>query len=132
MEKEKIVLGNKVELPYDRIGFAGTSLVIGFMGGNILELEQAIRDAGQNNLEIIKQMDADGNLQMVHERFDIFSEIKKIIGQTAAEDVVEVVLSQETEIDMKIRHLEARMSSTEERVSDTEEVTDTLLMKELA
>lgn len=125
MEKEKIVLGNGTELSYDSIGFNAGCLVIGFVGGDVATLEQAFRTAGQTNLETISQQDEKGNEMNVFERYDIFKAINKQIGATAEEDVVEVVLGQESETDMKIRHLEERMASNEE-------VTDALLMSELA
>lgn len=105
--KEKIVLGNNTELPYDTITFQGDALVIGFVGGDITALEQTIRAAGQDNLELIQQLDAEENVQTTHERYDIFAEIKKSIGKTPEEDVVEVVLKQEDELRMEIRHLKA-------------------------
>ena len=40
------------------------------------------RDAGQNNLELIQQCDAEGHVQATHERYDIFREITKTIGAT--------------------------------------------------
>lgn len=125
MEKEKIVLGNSTEVPYDSLSIGNDRMVISFIGGDMAELEQIFRSAGQTNLESIKQLDAAGGEQAVHERYDIFSAINKKIATDAANDVVEVVMIQESEIDMKIRHLE-------ERTSSVEEVTDTLLMSELA
>ena len=95
------------------------------LGGNVVELEQIFRSAGQTELENIHQLDANGGEQAVHERYDIFSSITKRIMSDPTEDVVEVTLLQESEIDMKIRHLE-------ERTQSVEEVTDTLLMAELA
>lgn len=118
MEKEKIVLGNGTLLPYDSIAVEGGCLVIGFAGGNLADLEQAFRDAGQGNLEEIQQTDAEGHVQTVHERYDLFKEIRKRIDTTGAEDVVEIVLEQESKTDMDIRHLK--------------EVTDILLMDQLA
>ena len=88
-------------------------MVISFIGGDMAELEQIFRSAGQTNLESIKQLDAAGGEQAVHERYDIFSAINKKIATDAANDVVEVVMIQESEIDMKIRHLEERTSSVE-------------------
>ncbi|MFQ9464198.1 MAG: hypothetical protein ACLR09_04455 [Gallintestinimicrobium sp.] len=62
----------------------------------ILRLSKSLfSDAGQNNLEIIQQCDADGHVQATHERYDIFREIKKTIGATPEEDVVTIVLEQE-------------------------------------
>lgn len=129
MEKEKIILGNGTELPYDSIGFSGNTLVIGFIGGDAADLESKIRAAGQNNLEEIKQVDGEGNEQAIHKLYDIFTAINKRIGVVEQEsgekaDLIEVVLTQETETEARLRHLESRMTSTEE-------VTDTLLMDAL-
>lgn len=118
MEKEKIILGNKTELPYDTINFSSGCLVIGFIGGDAALLENKFREAGQTNLEIIQQMDATGNEQTTHERYSIFKAVNKTIAPVSADDVVEIVLEQESEIAMEIRHLK--------------EVTDTLLMEQLA
>lgn len=125
MEKEKIVLGNGTELSYDSIGFQNGGLVISFVGGDITALEQAFRAAGQDNLEVIQQLDAENNQQAVHERYDLFKEIKKEIADAAENDVVKVVLEQEDEIKMEIRHLKSRTSAVEE-------TTDTLVMEALA
>ncbi len=129
MEKEKIILGNGTELAYDSIGFSGNTLVVGFVNGDAADLESKIRAAGQNNLEEIQQVGADGTEQAVHKLYDIFTAINKRIGaveQVAGKkaDLVEIVLTQETETDARLRHLESRMTSTEE-------VTDTLLMDAL-
>ena len=129
MEKEKIILGNGTELAYDSIGFSGNTLVVGFVNGDAADLESKIRAAGQNNLEKIQQVGADGTEQAVHKLYDIFTAINKRIGaveQVAGKkaDLVEIVLTQETETDARLRHLESRMTSTEE-------VTDTLLMDAL-
>ena len=129
MEKEKIILGNGTELSYDSIGFSGNTLVIGFVDGDAADLESKIRAAGQNNLEEIQQVGADGTEQAVHKLYDIFTAINKRIGAVEQEsgkkaDLVEIVLTQETETDARLRHLERRMTSTEE-------VTDTLLMDAL-
>ena len=118
MEKEKIVLGNKTEVPYDSIRTDNGCMVISVIGGDIAELEQIFRAAGQTNLETIRQLDVDGGEQAVHERYDIFAEVRKVIGKTAADDVVEVILNREDEVAMQIRHLQ--------------EVTDVLLMEQLA
>lgn len=130
MNKEKIVLGNNTELAYDAINFKDGCLVIGFVGGDAVALEQTFREAGQDNLEHINQVDPYGNVMTTHNYFDIFTAVNKRIN--AAElvngeksDVVEIVLAAETETEARLRHLEARMNSTEE-------VTDTLLMNELA
>lgn len=129
MEKEKIILGNGTELVYDSIGFSGNTLVVGFVNGDAADLESKIRAAGQNNLEEIQQVGADGTEQAVHKLYDIFTAINKRIGAVEQEsgekaDLVEIVLTQETETDARLRHLESRMDSTEE-------VTDTLLMDAL-
>ena len=129
MEKEKIILGNGTELSYDIIGFSGNTLVIGFVDGDAADLESKIRAAGQNNLEEIQQVGADGTEQAVHKLYDIFTAINKRIGAVEQEsgekaDLVEIILTQETETDARLRHLESRMDSTEE-------VTDTLLMDAL-
>lgn len=125
MEKEKIVLGNSTEVPYDSISIGNGCMVLSFIGGDISGLEQIFRSAGQTNLESIRQLDVGGGEQAVHERYDMFSAINKKIAADIAYDVVEVVLDRESEIDMRIRHLE-------ERATNVEEVTDTLLMSELA
>ena len=129
MEKEKIILGNGTELSYDSIGFSGNTLVIGFVDGDAADLESKIRAAGQNNLEEIQQVGTDGTEQAVHKLYDIFTAINKRIDAVEQEsgkkaDLVEIVLTQETETDARLRHLERRMTSTEE-------VTDTLLMDAL-
>ena len=129
MEKEKIILGNGTELSYDSIGFSGNTLVVGFVNGDAADLESKIRAAGQNNLEEIQQVGADGTEQAVHKLYDIFTAVNKRIGAVEQEsgkkaDLVEIVLTQETETEARLRHLESRMTSTEE-------VTDTLLMDAL-
>ena len=129
MEKEKIILGNGTELSHDSIGFSGSTLVVGFVNGDAADLESKIRAAGQNNLEKIQQVDGDGNEQAVHKLYDIFTAVNKRIGAVGQEsgkkaDLVEIVLTQETETEARLRHLESRMTSTEE-------VTDTLLMDAL-
>ena len=120
--KEKIILGNKVELPYDSIGFGAGTLVIGFKAGDIAALEKSFRDAGQNNLEIIQQCDADGHVQATHERYDIFREIKKTIGATPEEDVVTIVLEQESVIEMRLRHLESGQGIQDGAIQDLGDV----------
>lgn len=118
MNKEKIVLGNKTELSYDSITINNGCLIISFIGGDAIELEQKIRAAGQTNMEEIRQLDTNGNEQTVHERYDIFKAVNKQIAKEPINDVVEIVLEQESEVTMQIRHLQ--------------EVTDTLLMEQLA
>ena len=130
MEKEKITLRNGTQLSYDSIGMQNGRLVIGFIEGDAAALEQVIRDAGQDNLEEIVQMDAAGNVQTTHELYDIFEAVNKRIDAVKLDsgekaDIVEIVLAQEDKVDMEIRHLKARMGSQEE-------VTDTMLMDQLS
>ena len=120
--KEKIILGNKVELSYDSIGFGTGTLTISFKAGDIAALEKSFRDAGQNNLEVIKQCDADGHVQATHERYDIFREIKKAIGETPEEDVVTVTLEQESLIEMRLRHLESGQGVQDGAIQDLGDV----------
>lgn len=120
--KEKIILGNKVELSYDSIGFRAGTLAISFKVGNIAALEKSFRDAGQNNLEVIQQCDADGHVQATHERYDIFREIKKTIGATPEEDVVMIVLEQESVIEMRLRHLESGQGIQDGAIQDLGDV----------
>lgn len=120
--KEKIILGNKVELSYDSIGFRAGTLAISFKVGNIAALEKYFRDAGQNNLEVIQQCDADGHVQATHERYDIFREIKKTIGATPEEDVVTIVLEQESVIEMRLRHLESGQGIQDGAIQDLGDV----------
>lgn len=120
--KEKIILGNKVELSYDSIGFRAGTLAISFKVGNIATLEKSFRDAGQNNLEVIQQCDADGHVQATHERYDIFREIKKTIGATPEEDVVTIVLEQESVIEMRLRHLESGQGIQDGAIQDLGDV----------
>ena len=54
--KEKIILGNKVELSYDSIGFGAGTLAISFKACDMAALEKSFRDAGQNNLEVIRRL----------------------------------------------------------------------------
>ena len=120
--KEKIILGNKVELPYDSIGFGTGTLAISFKAGDITTLEKSFRDAGQNNLELIQQCDAEGHVQATHERYDIFREIKKAIGETPEEDVVTVTLEQESLIEMRLRHLESGQGVQDGAIQDLGDV----------
>lgn len=120
--KEKIILGNKVELSYDSIGFRAGTLAISFKAGDIAALEKSFRDAGQNNLEVIQQCDADGHVQATHERYDIFREIKKTIGATPEEDVVTVALEQEDEIRMEIRHIKEGQNIQDGAIQDLGDV----------
>ena len=120
--KEKIILGNKVELPYDSIGFGTGTLAISFKAGDITTLEKSFRDAGQNNIELIQQCDAEGHVQATHERYDIFREITKTIGATPEEDVVTVTLEQESLIEMRLRHLEAGQGIQDGAIQDLGDV----------
>lgn len=120
--KEKIILGNKVGLPYDSIGFGTGALAISFKAGDITTLEKSFRDAGQNNLELIQQCDAEGHVQATHERYDIFREITKTIGATPEEDVVTVTLEQESLIEMRLRHLEAGQGIQDGAIQDLGDV----------
>ena len=120
--KEKIILGNKVELSYDSIGFRAGTLAISFKVGNIAALEKSFRDAGQNNLEVIQQCDADGHVQATHERYDIFREIKKTLGATPEEDVVTIVVEQESVIEMRLRHLESGQGIQDGAIQDLGDV----------
>lgn len=120
--KEKVILGNKVELPYDSIGFGAGTLAISFKAGDIAALEKSFRDAGQNNLEVIKQYDAEGHVQATHERYDIFREIRKTIGATPEEDIVTVTLEQESLVEMRLRHLEADQGIQDGAIQDLGDV----------
>ena len=120
--KEKIILGNKVKLPYDSIGFGTGTLAISYKAGDITTLETSFRDAGQNNLELIQQCDAEGHVQATHERYDIFREITKTIGATPEEDVVTVTLEQESLIEMRLRHLEAGQGIQDGAIQDLGDV----------
>lgn len=120
--KEKVILGNKVELPYDSIGFGAGTLAISFKAGDIAALEKSFRDAGQNNLEVIKQCDVEGHVQATHERYDIFREIRKTIGATPEEDIVTVTLEQESLVEMRLRHLEAGQGIQDGAIQDLGDV----------
>ena len=120
--KEKVILGNKVELPYDSIGFGAGTLAISFKAGDIAALEKSFRDAGQNNLEVIKQYDAEGHVQATHERYDIFREIRKTIGATPEEDIVTVTLEQKSLVEMRLRHLEAGQGIQDGAIQDLGDV----------
>lgn len=120
--KEKVILGNKVELPYDSIGFGAGTLAISFKAGDIAALEKSFRDAGQNNLEVIKQCDEEGHVQATHERYDIFREIRKTIGATPEEDIVTVTLEQESLVEMRLRHLEAGQGIQDGAIQDLGDV----------
>lgn len=120
--KEKIILGNKVELSYDSIGFGAGTLAISFKAGDMAALEKSFRDAGQNNLEVIQQCDAEGHVQVAHERYDIFREVRKTIGATPEEDVVTIVLEQESVIEMRLRHLESGQGIQDGAIQDLGDV----------
>ena len=125
--KDKVKFGS-TELEIDAVGFKNEALVLSFIGGDIVALEEAFR-IGQNGLEQIQQLNNTGNITATHKLYDKFTCIRKQIGSAEQEDgsmadVVEVVLLPESKTDAEIRHLKARMASAEE-------VTDTLLMKDL-
>lgn len=120
--KEKIILGNKVELSYDSIGFGAGTLAISFKACDMATLEKSFRDAGQNNLEVIQQCDAEGHVQATHERYDIFREVRKTIGATPEEDVVTIVLEQESVIEMRLRHLESGQGIQDGAIQDLGDV----------
>lgn len=120
--KEKIILGNKVELSYDSIGFGAETLAISFKACDMAALEKSFRDAGQNNLEVIQQCDAEGHVQATHERYDIFREVRKTIGATPEEDVVTIVLEQESVIEMRLRHLESGQGIQDGAIQDLGDV----------
>lgn len=120
--KEKIILGNKVELSYDSIGFGAGTLAISFKAGDMAALEKSFRDAGQNNLEVIQQCDAEGHVQATHERYDIFREVRKTIGATPKEDAVTIVLEQESVIEMRLRHLESGQGIQDGAIQDLGDV----------
>ena len=111
-----------MELPYDSIGFGAGTLAISFKAGDIAALEKSFRDAGQNNLEVIKQYDAEGHVQATHERYDIFREIRKTIGATPEEDIVTVTLEQESLVEMRLRHLEAGQGIQDGAIQDLGDV----------
>lgn len=130
MEKEKITLKNGAQLSYDSIGMQNGRLVIGFIEGDAVALEQAIRDAGKDSLEEIVQMDTAGNVQATHELYDIFEAVNKRLGVVKLDsgekaDIVEIVLAQEDKMEKEIRRLKARMGAQEE-------VTDKMLMDQLS
>lgn len=85
-------------------------------------LEKSFRDAGQNNLEVIQQCDAEGHVQATHERYDIFREVRKTIGATPEEDVVTIVLEQESVIEMRLRHLESGQGIQDGAIQDLGDV----------
>lgn len=120
--KEKIILGNKVEMSYDSIGFGAGTLAISFKACDMAALEKSFRDAGQNNLEVIQQCDAEGHVQATHERYDIFREVRKTIGATPEEDVVTIVLEQESVIEMRLRHLESGQGIQDGAIQDLGDV----------
>ena len=120
--KEKIILGNNVELSYDSIGFGAGTLAISFKAGDMAALEKSFRDAGQNNLEVIQQCDAEGHVRATHERYDIFREVRKTIGATPEEDVVTIVLEQESVIEMRLRHLESGQGIQDGAIQDLGDV----------
>ena len=70
----------------------------------------------------VEQCDADGHVQATHERYDIFREIKKTIGATPEEDVVTIVLEQESVIEMRLRHLESGQGIQDGAIQDLGDV----------
>ena len=111
-----------MELSYDSIGFGAGTLAISFKAGDMAALEKSFRDAGQNNLEVIQQCDAEGHVQATHERYDIFREVRKTIGATPEEDVVTIVLEQESVIEMRLRHLESGQGIQDGAIQDLGDV----------
>ena len=111
-----------MELSYDSIGFGAGTLAISFKAGDMAALEKSFRDAGQNNLEVIQQCDAEGHVQATHERYDIFREVRKTIGATPEEDVVTIVLEQESMIEMRQRHLESGQGIQDGAIQDLGDV----------
>ena len=115
MNKEKIVFANGVELPYDSISASTDALIIGIIGGNVADLESIFREAGQENLETIKQVDAEGNQQAVHKLYDILAQISVHIDAIEVsgekKNLVEVTLEKEGELEARIRQLEKLVAS---------------------
>ena len=110
MNKEKIVFANGTELEYDSISAGTDALTIGIIGGNVADVESIFREAGQENLETIKQVDAEGNQQAVHKLYDIFYQITIYIDAIEVgeekKNLVEVTLKKEGELEARIRQLE--------------------------
>lgn len=126
--KDKIKFGN-TELDIDGISVNNNSLVITFLGGDIADIESKFR-VGQDGLETIQQIGSEGTVTATHELYDTFTAINKrieagILEDGSKVDLVEVVLYPESKVEAEIRHLKTRISATEE-------VTDTLLMEQLA
>ena len=114
MNKEKIVFANGTELEYDSISAGTDALTIGIIGGNVADVESIFREAGQENLETIKQVDAEGNQQAVHKLYDIFYQITIYIDAIEGEEkknLVEVTLKKEGELEARIRQLEKLVAS---------------------
>ena len=61
-------------------------------------------------------------MQATHERYDIFKEVRKTIGAAPEEDVVTVVLEQEDEIRMEIRHLKEGQNIQDGAIQDLGDV----------
>lgn len=114
MNKEKIVFANGTELEYDSIS-APDTLTIGIIGGSASDLEAVFREVGQENLETIKQMDAEGNQQAVHKLYDILAQISVHIDAIEVsgekKNLVEVTLEKEGELEARIRQLEKLVAS---------------------
>lgn len=115
MNKEKIVFENGTELEYDSISAGTDALTIGIIDGDAATLESTFREAGQENLETIKQVDAEGNQQAVHKLYDIFSQIAVYIDAIEVsgekKNLVEVTLEKEGELEARIRQLEKLVAS---------------------
>ena len=116
MNKEKIVFANGTELEYDSISAGTDALTIGIIDGDAVTLESIFREAGQENLETIKQVDAEGNQQAVHKLYDIFSQIAVYIDAIEVsgekKNLMEVTLKKEGELEARIRQLEKLVASS--------------------
>lgn len=126
--KDKIKFAN-TELDIDGISVNNNALVITFLGADIVDIESKFR-IGQDGLETIQQIGSEGTVTATHELYDIFTAINKRIEAGTLDDgskvdIVEVVLYPESKVEAEIRHLTTRISAAEE-------VTDTLLMEQLA
>lgn len=110
MSKEKVIFKNGTHLEYDSISVQPNALVIGFVGGDAEVLESTFRTAGQENLEEIKQTDAQGALQATHKLYDVLSQITVHIdfvegSEGDKQNLVEVTLTKEEAWQAEIRKL---------------------------
>lgn len=110
MSKEKVIFKNGTLLEYDSINVQPNALVIGFVGGDTEILESTFRTAGQENLEEIKQTDAQGTLQATHKLYDVLSQITVHIDSVEGskgdkQNLVEVTLTKEEAWQAEIRKL---------------------------